>query len=211
MTKNNSVLIIDYGLGNLNSVIRAVLAAGGKPHVSQNPQDLKNAQKTILPGVGAFAAGMEGLVKRNLKNAIGQYVQSKKELLGLCLGMQLLFQKSEEFGIHAGLGFIEGTIKLLSPRNKGEYKIPHVSWNSLLKPKGISWRETILEDVTEGDMVYFVHSYAPQVNKNTIAQTEYGGLTFCSVVAKDNVTGTQFHPEKSAEVGQKILKKFIEK
>ncbi len=211
MTKDNSVLIIDYGLGNLNSVMRGVLAAGGKPYISQNPQDLKNAQKAILPGVGAFAAGMEGLAKRNFESAIAQYVEAKKELLGLCLGMQLLFTKSEEFGVHAGLGFMAGTVKLLSPKKKDTYKIPHVSWNSLSMPEGVSWKTTILEDIKEGDMVYFVHSYAPPVSKDTLAQTEYGGVVLCTVGEKDNVTGTQFHPEKSAQVGQKILKRFIEK
>ena len=211
MIKNNSVLIIDYGLGNLNSVLRAVSAVGGKPYISQNPQELKNAQKVILPGVGAFAAGMKDLAKRNLTTAIYEYVKTGRELLGLCLGMQLLFNKSEEFGIHTGLGLIDGTVKLLSPTKKDIYKIPHVSWNSLLKPKGVSWKGSILEGIEEGDMVYFVHSFAPQVNKNTLAITEYGKEYFCSVVNKDNLVGLQFHPEKSAQVGQKILKNFIEK
>lgn len=211
MAKNNSILIIDYGLGNLNSVIRALYAAGGKPYISQKPQDLLNAPKAILPGVGAFAAGMEGLKKRNLVEPILEYVRTGRELLGLCLGMQLLFKNSEEFGNHQGLGLIDGTVKLLKPANKDIFKIPHVGWNSLTKSNGKNWADTILEDVAQGDMVYFVHSYASPVNKDTLAQTEYGEVVFCSVVAKDNVIGTQFHPEKSGEVGQKILKRFVEK
>ncbi len=211
MAKNNSVLIVDYGLGNLNSVIRGVLAAGGEPYISDSPKDLRNAKKVILPGVGAFATGMEGLEKRNLVEPIYDYVKSGKELLGLCLGMQLLFKKSEEFGNHKGLGFFDGTVKLISPKGKNIFKIPHIGWNSLDKPRNKNWRGSILENIKEGDMVYFVHSFAPTIGKDTLAQTEYGGETFCSVVYKDNIGGTQFHPEKSGQVGQKILEKFIKK
>ena len=211
MQKDNQILIIDYGLGNLNSVARGVAATGGKPLISQNPKDLLDAKKVILPGVGAFAAGMEGLKKRKLVKPILEYVKSGRELLGLCLGMQLLLNSSEEFGNHQGLGLISGTVKRIKPANKNIFKIPHIGWNSLIKPKGKSWVGTILGDVADGDMVYFVHSYAPPVNKNSLAQTEYGGIVFCSVVAKDNVTGTQFHPEKSGAIGQKILKRFVEK
>lgn len=211
MTKNNSILIIDYGLGNLNSVMRGVFAVGGQPYISSNPHDLRNAKKAILPGVGAFAAGMEGLKKRKLVEPILEYVKSKKELLGFCLGMQLLYQKSEEFGNHAGLGFFYGTVKLISPKQKNIFKVPHVGWNHLEKPKDKNWQKSILEDIKEGDMVYFVHSFAPIIGKDTLAQTQYGEVVFCSVVYKDSIGGTQFHPEKSGQIGQKILKKFVEK
>ncbi len=211
MPKKNSILIIDYGLGNLSSVVRGITAASGNPLVSQSFRDLTNAQKVILPGVGAFPAGMEGLKKRKLVKPILEYVKSGRELLGLCLGMQLLFNSSEEFGNHHGLGLINGTVKLIKPANRNIFKIPHIGWNSLIKSKGKNWSGTILGDVADGDMVYFIHSYAPQINKNTFAQTEYGGIVFCSVFAKDNVTGTQFHLEKSGEIGQKILKRFVEK
>ena len=209
--KKNEILIIDYGLGNLNSVARGVFAAGGEPIISQDPNDFKKATKIILPGVGAFAAGMDGLKKRKLIAPILEYVKSGREILGLCLGMQLLFKKSEEFGSHRGLGFFDGTVKLISPKQKDTFKIPHVGWNSLKKPKGKNWKGTILEDIAQDDMVYFVHSFAPTVSSDTLAQTEYGGEVFCSVIYKNNCGGTQFHPEKSGEVGQKILKRFVEK
>ena len=211
MTKYDPILIIDYGLGNLNSVARGVLAAGGKPLISQDPQELKNAKKVILPGVGAFSAGMNGLKKRKLVEPILEYVKSNRELLGLCLGMQLLFKKSEEFGNHMGLGFFDETIKQIIPKQKDKYKIPHVGWNSLTKTKNTKWHGTILENIDEGDMVYFVHSFASKVGKHSLAHTEYGGEIFSSAVALDNIIGTQFHPEKSGKVGLKILEKFIKK
>lgn len=211
MTKNKTIFIVDYGLGNLNSVARGIVAAGGKPLILQNPKDFKKAQKLILPGVGAFAAGMEGLKKRKLVEPILEYVKSKRELLGLCLGMQLLFKKSEEFGNHQGLGFFADTISLIAPKQKDKYKIPHVGWNSLKKPKNTKWHGTILENTCEGDMVYFVHSFASKVGKHSLAQTEYGGEIFSSAVALDNIIGTQFHPEKSGKIGLKILEKFINK
>lgn len=211
MAKNNLILIIDYGLGNLNSVARGVSAAGGKVLISQSPKDLENLEKVILPGVGSFPAGMEGLRKRDLIIPLIKYAKSGKKLLGLCLGMQLLYKKGEEFGDHSGLGLIDGTVKLIKPVQKN-IKIPHISWNALLKPKEINnWKGTILEDIIPGENVYFVHSFASNISKNTLAQTEYGGKLFCSVVYKGNIGGTQFHPEKSGEVGQKILKNFIEK
>jgi len=206
-----SILIIDYGLGNLNSVSRGVAAAGGIPKISQNHKDLRDADKVILPGVGAFAAGMEGLKKGNFINTIKEYVAKDRELFGLCLGMQLLFEHSEEFGKHSGLGLVKGTIKPLSPKNKQIFKIPHIGWNSLLKYKVSKYTGTILEDVKDGDMVYFVHSFAAPVTSATLAQTEYGNQRFCSVVSYKNVSGTQFHPEKSGEVGQEILRQFIKK
>lgn len=204
------IIIIDYGLGNLNSVARALRAAGADTKITSDIKELSHARKLILPGVGAFHSGMIGLSERNLINPIKNHVAAGKYLLGLCLGMQLLFDQSQEFGQHSGLAFIEGTVKKLAPERKN-YKIPHIGWNRLLKPKGISWEKTILENVQECEMVYFVHSFAPfAVDKNlTLAQTEYGGQTFSSVVVDKNVMGTQFHPEKSADVGQRILKSFI--
>ena len=203
-------MIIDYGLGNLNSVARGVAAAGGKAFISQNPKDLQDAKKVILPGVGAFAAGMEGLKKRKFVEAILKYTDTKRELLGLCLGMQLLYDRSEEFGNHRGLCLVKGTVKAISPKRKDIFKTPHVGWNSLLRPKKVSWKKTILESINPGDMVYFVHSFAAPPTSTTIAQTEYGGEVFCSVISDGNIYGTQFHPEKSGGVGQKILRKFVE-
>lgn len=210
MKKNKIIIIIDYGLGNLNSVVRALVATGAIPRISSDLQELAAAEKLILPGVGAFEEGMKGLKKRNLIKLIKEHVQKGKYLMGLCLGMQLLFQESEEFGLHKGLSLINGKVKKLELKDKS-YKIPHVGWNQLIRPKGQNWKDTILKNVKNKEMAYFVHSYAPfPKNKEFIlAQTEYGGEIFCSVVAHKNVMGTQFHPEKSADVGQRILKNFL--
>lgn len=208
----NKIIIVDYGLGNLLSVKRAVSAAGGDPVISGNPKDILNNDRLILPGVGAFSAGMEGLKKAELIEPFKEAVRKGKKVLGICLGMQLLMETSEEFGLHKGLGLIEGHVKLLAPKNK-DLKIPQIGWNSLFKPRLANWENTILEDVKIGEMAYFVHSYGvyPSKEENWLAQTEYGGEIFCSVVSCGNIEATQFHPEKSAEVGQRLLRKFINK
>lgn len=208
----NKIIIIDYGLGNLLSVKRAVFAAGGDPVISGNPKDILDNDRLILPGVGAFLAGMKGLEKAKLIESFKEAVRKGKKILGICLGMQLLMETSEEFGLHQGLGLIKGHVKLLVPKVEG-VKIPQIGWNKLLKPKSTNWENTILEDVKIDEMAYFVHSYAvyPSKKENWLAQTEYGGEIFCSVVSCGNIEATQFHPEKSGEVGQRILKSFINK
>ena len=212
MSAADIVVIVDYGLGNLNSVSRAVRAAGGEPVISSDPQVVAEATKLILPGVGAFEAGMVGLRERDLIEPLNQQVSAGTPLLGLCLGMQLLFTESEEFGLHQGLGYIPGRVKLLQPTAPAT-KIPHIGWNALRPPgKTANWKGSVLKDVKPGEMVYFVHSFVPHVKDpvHILAQTEYGGESFCSVTARANVTGTQFHPEKSGEVGQKILRQFLQ-
>lgn len=210
MTKTPQITIIDYGLGNLNSVVRAVTAAGGNGVISSDPSDMARAEKLILPGVGAFQAGMDGLRERKLIEPLIEQVENGKHLLGLCLGMQLLFEIGEEFGEHLGLGLIPGLVKKLQPIEK-DTKIPHIGWNSVICPKHKTWDGTILENIQEGEMVYFVHSYVPvpKIPEDCLAETRYGGALFCSVVSKHHVHGTQFHPEKSGEVGQKILRAFL--
>lgn len=210
MNTLTEIIVIDYGLGNLNSVVRAITAAGGKCRISANHADFVHAKKLILPGVGAFAAGMDGLRERKMIEPLIEQVKKGKELLGLCLGMQLLFDKGEEFGTHKGLGLIPGVVKKLHPMTE-EAKIPHMGWNALLYPKNKKWKNTILENLKEKDMVYFVHSFAPapSLPAHCIAETVYGNEYFCSVVSNGNIHGTQFHPEKSGEIGQKILRKFL--
>lgn len=211
---NTDPVIIDYGLGNLFSVKRALENVGSCPIISRDPKIIIASKLLILPGVGAFKAGMDGLRKYKIIEPLKNSLKHGAKLLGLCLGMQLLFDTSEEFGVHQGLCLIPGKVKLLNKVFKRDHiKIPQVGWNTLIKPKGVNWERTILRDIREKEMVYFVHSFAayPKDYRNWLAKTEYGGNFFCSVVSHQNILGTQFHPEKSGETGLKILKTFVKK
>jgi glutamine amidotransferase len=211
--KNNPV-IIDYGLGNLRSVFNALKFLGVEAVISDDPVLLNDAPGVILPGVGAFEDGMYGLRKKNLIRPLMDFAHSGRPFLGICLGMQLLMTRSFEFGEHEGLNLIPGDV--IPFQNKlidGQYnhKIPHMGWNSLHKA-GLEWPETILEGLKDGSEVYFVHSfYAMTKNpQHVLATTPYAGETFCSVSTNGkNVFGCQFHPEKSSNVGLKILENFV--
>ncbi len=208
------VTVIDYGLGNLYSVKRAFEHVGARVIISDNPAEISDAQRLVLPGVGAFARGMENLEKKGLIEAVGLFKSSGRPFLGICLGMQLLMSQSEEMGLHQGLNFIQGEVVQMRTEviNGVCYKIPHVGW-SMLEPsdKMTQWNEPLLEGLKMNDFVYFAHSYMviPSSNKNTIVQTAYGQYSFCSIVKQDNVYGCQFHPEKSAEIGLIFLRNFI--
>lgn len=214
-----NVVIIDYGMGNLFSVKRVIKHLGGNPIVSDNPEEIVSAERLILPGVGAFGDGMENLKKRALIKPIKEFVKSGKGLLGICLGMQLFMSESEEFGVNEGLNLVEGKVKRLPSaiEDTASYKIPHVGWNSLHFPLVQSevhkqkWDETILGKVPVESYVYFVHSYKviPDSYQHVLAETKYGGNSFCSVLQKDNIFACQFHPEVSGKVGLDILKEFI--
>ncbi len=207
------VVIIDYGLCNLLSVYNALKFIGINSNVSAVPEELKTADIAILPGVGAFEDGMQGMRKRGLINAVYDFVKTGRPFLGICLGMQLLMSKSYEFGEHEGLGLIKGEVlpfKTDCESSRYRVKVPHIGWNKLY-PKGCSWDGTILSSLDEGIEMYFVHSFyvSPSCTKNILAETEYAGTRFCSVVFKDNIYGCQFHPEKSARFGLKILENFV--
>lgn len=210
------VTIIDYGLGNLYSVERAIKYLGSDVVITDDPEIISNAERLILPGVGAFGNGISSLHKKGLIEPIKSFVLSKRPFLGICLGMQLLMSTSEELGIHQGLDLIKGkVVRLFSDAdNPGQNcKVPHVGWNELKKPdESTAWDNTILEGLHNRDSVYFVHSYAviPECMQNILANTTYEGYKFCSVVKKDNLYGCQFHPEKSGEVGLRILEKFLQ-
>ena len=221
-TKNKpTVVIVDYGLGNLFSIARAIKNVGGNAEISSDPEKIIAANRLILPGVGAFGDGIKGLRERNLIEPIKVYAASGKPLLGICLGMQLLMSESEEFGLHKGLNLIEGKVIRFQEPNKKTFKIPHVGWNKLIpytnrKPikasdKTKSWRGTVLENINEGTYVYFVHSYfvIPDNPLHITAVTEYGNDLSCSVVSKKNIFGCQFHPELSGEVGLDIYRQFL--
>lgn len=204
-----SVSIVDYGLGNLHSVANAIRKVGAEAKLAPTPEDVLAADRLILPGVGAFGDGMAGLATRGLVDAIRAFVAKGRPLLGICLGMQLLLTEGEEFGVHVGLDIIPGRVV----RVPGvDVKVPHVGWNALELPRlGASWRGSVLEDLEPGAMVYFVHSFTamPTREEDRLADLHYGGARVSAAVKHENVTGCQFHPEKSAHVGQTILARFV--
>ncbi len=198
--------IIDYGVGNLFSLECSLSAIGVQSVVTADPEILEKADRIILPGVGAFGDAIAKLRETGLDKKIISLVRAGKPLLGICLGMQLLFEKGFEFGEYDGLGLIKGTVSPLSEVIPAEYKIPHIGWNSL----HIRQKNPLFSCVNEGDFVYFVHSFcATQCEESILATTEYGAEV-TAAVACGNVFGCQFHPEKSGQVGLKILKTFAE-
>lgn len=194
--------IIDYGMGNLRSVEKAFLYLGSNAFITNNEKKIKLADKLVLPGVGAFAKAVENLKKCNLFNLIKDEVTQGKPLLGICLGLQLLFSKSYEFGETAGLDLIKGEVKKFNIK----LKVPHLGWNQIkIKNK----KSKIFKDIADDSFFYFVHSYyvSPQDKKITAATTDYE-TCFVSAIEYKNIFATQFHPEKSQENGLQILKNF---
>lgn len=195
-------VIVDYGMGNLASVQRAFEKLDIETKISSNIQDLRNAQSLILPGVGAFRDAKKSLDELDLSAVIKEEVQKGKYLLGICLGMQLLYDKGYEYGEHQGLGIIKGSIKYLDVK----LKVPHMGWNNLKFEK----TDPILKYIKEDEYVYFVHSYyASSDNSELISYSEYE-KKIPAIVRKDNVYGIQFHPEKSSSTGANILKAYKE-
>ncbi|PIR93152.1 imidazole glycerol phosphate synthase subunit HisH [Candidatus Falkowbacteria bacterium CG10_big_fil_rev_8_21_14_0_10_43_10] len=210
MRKNsNKIIIIDYGLGNLHSIKKAVDYFTKDWTVSGDPAAVSSARAVILPGVGAFAAGMKGLAERGLIGALREFAGKGKPILGVCLGAQMLLSEGHEFGAHQGLNIIKGKVVKFPELAKG-VKIPHIGWNKIYPAKD-SWQGTILQDVPAKSDMYFVHSYIlqPEDKKNIFTLTNYEGYEFCSAVREENVYGCQFHPEKSGEIGLRIIKNFI--
>jgi glutamine amidotransferase len=208
MTDNLRVAIVDYGMGNLFSVQQACEAVGLAPVITGDPADVESADGVILPGVGAFGDAMDVLRERGLADALRRVASRGTPLFGVCLGMQLLMNESEEFGRHEGLGLIDGVVKRL-PSNRADrvVKVPQVGWNRVA-PETNTWDGTALADIEPGRYVYFIHSYyvEPEDPRVVIALTEYGGFTYCSALQQRNVHGLQFHPEKSGEDGITIYR-----
>lgn len=208
------VTVIDYGVGNLLSVSRALEHCGAKVTVTDDPQRILSAGRVVLPGVGAFGDGMAALQANGLDSIVRQVATKGTPLLGICLGMQLLFDESEEFGATTGLGLIPGrVVNIPSMTVKGEsQKIPHIGWNELVLPdQNRSWQGDLLTDIIPGEAVYFVHSFmaVPTSNSHRLADCIYGGIKISAAVQYKNVGGCQFHPEKSGEVGLRIIRRFI--
>lgn len=207
-----NIVIVDYGLGNLFSINQAFLHFGYEPIISCNKEIILNADYLVLPGVGAFEGAMRQLNNLGLVEVLKEYVKSDKPIMGVCLGMQLLFEKSYEFGEHLGLGFIEGEIlKFPSEVEKVKLRVPHIGWNKINSFDRNNWNHSPLIELKEGAMMYFVHSYyAKPSNENVILSTSiYNKFEFCSSVQKGNIYGFQFHPEKSGEEGLSIYKNFL--
>ena len=201
------IAIIDYGLGNLFSLQSSLNAIGAESVVTDDPETIRRADRLILPGVGAFRDAAARLKESGLDRLIWEEAQSGKLLLGICLGMQLLFDESLEFGRYPGLGLIRGTVAPIPVPDKKLYKLPQIGWNALHLTKA----HPLFAGIREGDHVYFVHSYhGTDCEEDTIATTEYG-TEVTAAVAKENIWGTQFHPEKSGQVGLSILRAFTER
>jgi len=212
--KKPNVAVIDYGMGNLQSVRRGLEHCGAIVTVTSDPDVILSASRVLLPGVGAFQGGMTELCLRGLDKVVKEVAAYGTPLMGICLGMQMLLDESEEFGKTAGLGLISGRVTPLPLTTiTGQIqKIPHIGWNELELPKGRkNGKGTILEDIKSGDAVYFVHSFmaAPTNYDDRTADVIYGGNLVPAVIGHENVIGCQFHPEKSGEVGLKILNRFL--
>ena len=197
----SQVAIIDYGVGNLRSVEKAFAATGCEAIVTADEAELRKAERLVLPGVGAFAACMKALTERGFDRLVHEKARVGTPLLGVCVGMQLLFDESDEFGATAGLALVRGKVR----RFESDLVVPHVGWNRIYQKRP----HALFEGVEEGSFCYFVHSYYCEPADDTVVagETEYGGR-YASVVAEKNICGVQFHPEKSQDVGLQMLKNF---
>ena len=210
---SGSVTIVDYGVGNLFSVRRAFETAGAtEVLVSGRPEDIARADRLVLPGVGAFRDGMRGLREGGLVGPIVDYARSGRRLLGICLGMQMLADGSEEFGQHEGLGLVPGKVVAIprASREGGRLKVPFIGWTTLALA-GDTAAGSCLRELDDGDSVYLVHSFhfVPARRSDLLATYDFGGHAITAAVRHDNITGFQFHPEKSGPVGLGILRNFI--
>lgn len=207
------VAIVDYGAGNLLSVRAALDHCGAECIMASEPTVVTGAERLLLPGVGAFGDAMADMREKSLVEPVHSFVATGRPLLGICVGMQMLMDESEEFGRHAGLGLIPGAVEAIpATRVDGSlHPIPHVGWSALACTRPHAWRGTLLDDTAEDAWVYFVHSFTavPVTPDHRLADCTYGGRLISAVIARDNVMGCQFHPEKSGEVGLGIIQRFL--
>jgi imidazole glycerol-phosphate synthase subunit HisH len=204
------VAIVDYELSNLFSVLQACRYVGLDAIITNEIDEIENADAIILPGVGAYGVAMEKLKKLNLVNTLVDVANSERPLLGICLGMQLLFSGSSEFGHNNGLDIIQGDILGFNSIENKLLKIPQIQWNSIIESNKKSWDKTIFQNIPNYTYMYFVHSYycMPKAESQILSKTVYGGFEYVSAIQKENVIGVQFHPEKSAKYGLQIYENF---
>jgi glutamine amidotransferase len=208
------VTVVDYGIGNLLSVCRALEHCGASVQLTAEPSSVGKADRLVLPGVGAFADGMAGLTAGGFIGPIRSFAERGKPFLGICLGMQMMLDVSEEFGTHEGLGLIPGKVVAIPATGADgrPHKIPHIGWNGIIPhtPQG-DWKGTILEGLEIGTSVYFVHSYVstPSSANDRLADCDYDGRLLAAVIRSGPLYGCQFHPEKSGEAGLRILRNFL--
>jgi glutamine amidotransferase len=212
-----TVAIIDYRMGNMFSVQHACRHAGLSSFITSDGKEISRADGAILPGVGAFGEAMQNLDRLGLVGIIKDCIWSGKPFMGVCLGMQLLFTESDEFGLSRGLDIVGGRIVKFPSETSGrsKVKVPQIGWNRIQRPRVCSadcWEGTPLQETPDGAYMYFVHSYyaIPASDSVTLSKTSYGGIDYCSSLVADNVFATQFHPEKSAKEGIAIYKKWLE-
>lgn len=208
-----TAVVVDYGIGNLFSVCHALHQAGAEVVMTEDPGRIAQAERLVLPGVGAIADGMAGLRRNGLIQPILDLVESGKPFLGICLGMQMMLDASEEFGLHECLGLIPGrVVPIPSTGVDGTpHKIPHIGWNELIEPEGGTWCGTILEGIPAKTTAYFVHSFMalPVSPEHRLADCLYDGRVVSAAIRVGKAVGTQFHPEKSGPAGIRMLKNFL--
>lgn len=215
------VSIVDYGAGNLLSVARALEYCGAQTQIARTPAELALAERVVLPGVGAFGQGMHALRQTGLLLGLHDYVQKQRPLLGICLGMQMMLEQSQEFGCHQGLGWLRGDVVPIDNTaghatvdGDTRIKIPHIGWSPLLRAANNDeyGPAQLLRGIDDGTSVYFVHSYQARLQHNgqQVAYCEYGGQRISAMIGRDHLLGCQFHPEKSGPAGLRILKNFLQ-
>lgn len=208
---SKTISVVNYGTGNVKSVVAAMIKLGFNVNYTDDPNLILSSDAIVLPGVGAFKYGMENLHKKGLVDTVKYFAQTKRKVLGICLGMQLLVDEGHEFGIHKGLGFFDGQVISLKnfASSADKLSLPHVGWNSI----DTSEKGSHLFDANNGSrsLYYFLHSYALKTSskQDVLAYTEYSNISFPSIIQKENIIGMQFHPEKSGEIGLNLLKKVL--
>ncbi|MDK3155387.1 imidazole glycerol phosphate synthase subunit HisH [Kamptonema cortianum] len=207
------VTVVDYGIGNVFSVVKALEHCGADVLLTGDAEAIRTADRLVLPGVGAFADGMNELSTRGLLAPIHSFCAGGRPFMGVCLGMQMMLETSEEFGNHSGLSLIAGAVRAIenTASDGRPHRIPHIGWNRLQPATDTAWTSPIFQGVDPGEWVYFVHSFkaCPAKAEEMLAVCHYNGRTVGAVIGKDNMFGFQFHPEKSGETGLKFLRNFL--